>query len=236
MQWSRISHMEACQRNLVPPGASVWVLRPGTATEPREGEPDEGDVDDGDRVGQGEAVSFRPADMAWRLWTLDSARPAVVRGRLRLSVKSTGALLVGDVDAVDAPRVGVTQWGRPPATWRTLERRRAFRVAVSIYAGVWREDGQGPVVRRVVNLSVGGCALEGIPARVGERVTLSLDLQPVSGEFRTAGRVVRQDGPPLGGYTGIRFDEADAAQPALLQYLLMVSGRQLREVLGPDGR
>jgi hypothetical protein len=221
--WDTVSHLDVCNRNWVQHGASVWVLRPDFEVSER--------VTEADRLSQGEVLSFRVGDIALRLWTRGQRSPLTPRGGLRLSIKSAGPILVGEVPAIDLPTVGTTFWVRPPVTWRAHERRRAFRVPVHTYAQVWLEGEEEPLVRRVIDLSVTGCALEGVPARVGESVRLTIELAPVTPSLTLQARVVRQDSAALGAYSGLEFQADKAAQDVLLQYLLHVSARHLMSAL-----
>jgi hypothetical protein len=218
-----VSHLDVCNRNWVQAGASVWLLRP-------DARPEAG-VREEDRVGQGEILAFRVGDMALRLWTRSLHTPRTASGGLRLSIKSTGPVLVGEVSLIDLPTVGTTFWVRPPAAWTAYERRRAFRVPVNAFARVWLPGEKEALVRRVVDLSVAGARLEGIPARLDERVRLELELAPVRPVLEVEATVRRQESAAMGAYTGVEFSLAPGQEEVILQYLLHVSARHLISAL-----
>lgn len=222
----RLSHVEVLRRNWMHVGASVWLIRPGAGLERP--------VTEEDRVGEGEALAFHIGDIGLRLWTR-RAEAALTGGGLRVSIKSAGPVLVGEIGVTSLPALGQAAWARPPAFWLAWERRRAFRVAVHTYCQV-RLSGQvaldeEPLVRRVVNLSTTGAAIEGIPARVGDEATVVLELAPVAPPVTLQVRVVRQESAAMGAHTALAFQPDEAAQAALLQYLLAVSARHLASAL-----
>ncbi len=221
-----VSHVDVLSRQWVRAGASLWLLAPegGVGALPREE----------DRVGQGEIVACRIGDIAVRLWVrLPDAR-LTHSGGLRVSIKSSGPVLVGEVTPIDLPAVGPTFWARPPLVWIAWERRRAFRVRVHTFCQIWLPatgSKDEPLVRRVIDLSTTGMAIESVPGRVGDEVRLVLELAPVAAPLALAGRIVRQESVAVGADTAIAFVPGDAARGVLLQYLLTVSARHLGSAL-----
>ncbi len=218
-----VSHVDVLGRGWVETGASVWILRPdavGGVETAREA-----------RLGEGEIVAFRVGDLGLRLWLRLPGPALTPDGCLRLSIKSVGPLLVGDAPTIDLPQVGVVFWLRPPMVWLAHERRRAFRTPVETYCQVWLDGVEEPFVRRVINLSTCGAAIEGVPARLGEALRLSLELGPVAPPVALRARVVRQESAAMGAHTALEFEADAAAQAVLLQYLLRVSARHLGSAL-----
>lgn len=224
---AEVSHVEVLARRWVQPGASVWLVRPAAGTERP--------IVEEDRLGQGEILAFRVGDVGLRFWTRRAEAALTDSGGLRLSVKSAGPVLVGEVAIIDLPTVGSAFWVGPPVVWTAWDRRRAFRMPVHTYCQVQLGQGEAasdePLVRKVVNLSTTGAAIEGVPARLGDEVRLILELAPVAPPLALRARVVRQESAAMGAHTALEFQADEADQAVLLQYLLWVSARHLVSAL-----
>lgn len=206
------------------PGQGVRVRLAGAAAPTADDEP---------VASNGEVVAPCPSELAMRLWErvpgADAGRPTM----LRIEAEHDSALYFVDVGPVEPPSPGETFWAPVPIEWSRVDRRGAYRVEVDLPVRVFAAGSPVPMLRRLVELSAGGCRVEPLAVREGDTVELRFGLLPVATEITMRARVVRHGGIPSRGWTALAFLDFDSAdEERVTRFLVDQQRRELAARLG----
>lgn len=191
-------------------------------------------IENGEESGfaNGEIIAPMASELALRLWErvpgIDSGHMVM----LRVQVENDDALFLADVGPVEPPSPGETFWVAVPFEWIRLNRRGTYRLAVDLRVLVLLPGMPNPVLRRMLDLSVGGCRVEAVPAHTGDLVQLRFGLMPVAREVVVRARVVRRGKTRGVEWTAVEFqDQIAADRDRLVRYMLDEQRRLLAQRL-----
>ncbi len=180
----------------------------------------------------GEIVAPMASELAMRLW---ERVPGIDGGHmvmLRVQVENDAALFLADVGPVEPPSPGETFWASVPFEWIRLNRRGAYRLDVDLPVLILLPGMPNPVLRRMLDLSVGGCRVEAVAARPGDVVQLRFGLMPIAREVVARARVVRTGKSRGVEWTALEFQDLVAAdRDRLVRYMLDEQRRLLAQRL-----
>ena len=180
----------------------------------------------------GEVVAAMATELAMRLW---ERVPGATSGHLitlRVQVENDAALFLADVGPVEPPAPGETFWAPVPFEWIRLNRRGAYRMEVDLPVRILQPDNPNPVLRRMLDLSVGGCRIEAVSAQPNDILQLRFGLLPIAREVIVRGRVVRSGKARGTEWTAVEFiDLVPADQDRLVRFMLESQRRLLAQRL-----
>ncbi len=180
----------------------------------------------------GEIVAPMATELAMRLWERVPGLDGGHMVMLRVQVENDAALFLADVGPVEPPQPGETFWASVPFEWIRLNRRGAYRLDVDMPVLILLPNMPNPVLRRMLDLSVGGCRVEAVTARAGDIVQLRFGLMPVAREMVLRARVVRSGKSAGVEWTAMEFqDVIGADRDRIVRYMLDEQRRLLSERL-----